>query len=146
MIKGSLEEVRKQINKAKGKVIVLGGGDDFNRKILEMKKVDVLLSPEYKHERDMLKQRDSGLNHIMCKFARKNNVVIGIDFNNLKEKNKIKLAKWLARVMQNIKLCRKAGVKMQVFNCEMDKQALRAFLLSLGMSTQQAKQTIELSI
>ena len=101
MIKGNLEEVRKQVDKLSKegkKVVVLGGSDDFNRKVLEMKKIDVLLSPEYKHERDMLKQRDSGLNHVLCKIAKKNDIIIGIDFNNL---NKV-VEKYAQRLKENI--------------------------------------------
>jgi len=145
MIK-KLEEIRKKIRNKKKveEIVVLGGDDDFNRKVLEIKGVDVLLSPEKGHERDSLKQRDSGLNHVLCKLAAKNNIIIGIDFKNLKLKE-IELGKWLGRVMQNIRLCRKFRVKMKIFNSKMTKQELRSFLLSLGMSTQQVKETISYS-
>lgn len=141
IIKGDIEEIRKQIAKAKGKIIVRGGDDDFNRKVFEMRGVDVLLSPEYGHKNDQLKQRDSGLNHVLCKIAAKNNIAIGIDLKNLKKKG-IEKAKWLGRVMQNIKLCRKSKTRMILFNNKMDEKETRSFLLSLGMSTQQAKETL----
>lgn len=147
IIAKNIEDARKQIDKLSKeskKITVLGGDDDFNRKILEMKKVSILLSPEHGHSHDSLKQRDSGLNHVLCNLAKENNIAIGINFNNL-NKERIELVKWLGRIMQNIKLCRKAGVRIMLFNNNMSKNETRSFLLSLGMSTEQAKETIDAS-
>ena len=88
---GNLNEARKAIEQEcrkarKGAVIVKGRDDSFNRKILENKKVDVLLSPEHGYKKDRLRQRDSGLNHVLCRIASQNNIAIGIDFQEILNK------------------------------------------------------------
>jgi len=114
----NLNEARKQIQKLKkeGKEIIVKAQDnEFNRKILENKDVDVFLSPEIHNRKDFLKQRDSGLNEIICKLAKKNNIRIGIDIEKLKKLNKKEKAKALARIIQNIRLCKKTKTKIGIF-------------------------------
>ena len=72
----NLNEARKQIQKLKkeGKeVIVLAQNDDFNRKIFENKEVSMIVGLEF-DGKDRLKQRDSGLNEVLCKLAKSNDV------------------------------------------------------------------------
>src|SRR3989338_1588568 len=147
---------RKAIDKNHGKgiIVVRAKNDDFNRKILENKKVNILLSPEsgtgIKH--DKLKQRDSGLNHVLCKIAKQNNIAIAIDFSEIlkkqneekQEKGKKQLAEHLARIMQNIKLCKKSGTKIILMKKQgKNNYDLQAFLLTLGMPTNMAKIAVE---
>ncbi|HLD37564.1 MAG TPA: RNase P subunit p30 family protein [Candidatus Nanoarchaeia archaeon] len=146
----NLNDARKKIEiKAKegSKVIVKGRDDSFNRKILENKKVNILLSPEHGYKKDKLKQRDSGLNHILCRIAQQNSISIGIDFQeilNKRDEGKKQLAEHLARIMQNIKLCRKSKVKMILMNTAgTDDYGLRALLSTLGMPTDMAKMAVE---
>jgi len=146
----NLNDARKKIEiKAKegSKVIVKGRDDSFNRKILENKKVNILLSPEHGYKKDKLKQRDSGLNHILCRIAQQNSISIGIDFQeilNKRDEGKKQLAEHLARIMQNIKLCRKSKVKMILMNTAgRDNYGLRALLSTLGMPTDMAKMAVE---
>lgn len=146
----NLNEARKEIEKysKEGNVVIVKGRDDsFNRKILENKKVSILLSPEHGYKKDKLKQRDSGLNHILCRIARENGIAIGIDFQEILSKQgegKKQLAEHLARIMQNIKLCQKAKAKMILMNkLGKDDYSLRAFLATLGMPTDMAKSAVE---
>ncbi|MBS3079895.1 hypothetical protein J4221_00320 [Candidatus Pacearchaeota archaeon] len=88
----NINEVRRQIQKIKKEVpkeeiIVISKDDDYNRKILEMKDVDVLLL-SFHNRKDKLKQRDSGLNEVFAKLAKENNIRIGLDINELKKLNK----------------------------------------------------------
>ena len=78
----NLNEIRKQIQKVKKEnpkeqIIVRAGDDEFNRKVLETKEVDILLAPESHNRKDFMKQRDSGLNEFLAKLAKKNNITIG---------------------------------------------------------------------
>ncbi len=62
IIKGSIKEVRKEIDKqaGEGKEVVVQGKDiAFNRLILENKKVSALIL-SHTDKKDRLKQRDSG--------------------------------------------------------------------------------------
>ncbi|MBI2046884.1 hypothetical protein HYT26_01840 [Candidatus Pacearchaeota archaeon] len=147
----NLNDARKKIEiKAKegSKVIVKGRDDSFNRKILENKKVNILLSPEKGYKKDKLKQGDSGLNHVLCRIASQNNIAIGIDFEEMLDKKedegKKQLAEHLRRIMQNIRLCKKAKTNMILMNKSgRDDYDLRAFLTTLGMPTDMAKRAVE---
>jgi len=61
--------------------------------------------------KDYLHQRASGLNHIMCELAKKNNVSIGFSYSSLLN-NEIDSPVVIGRMAQNIKLCQKYKVKM----------------------------------
>jgi len=137
----NLNEARKQIQKAvkEGKgVVVQAGSDDFNRKILENKDVDMIVGLELHNRGDRLKQRDSGLNEILCKLAKKNDIKIGIDVLAISRLDKIEKARVLARVRQNIGLCKRIGCKMVLIG-NGSKQDILSFFLSLKGSTKQAK-------
>ena len=142
----TIQEARKLIDKtanSKKRVIVKAQDSEFNRKILENKKVNVLLSPEsFEHARDKFKQRDSGLNEVLCKIAHDNNIKIGINLEDLKKATGKTRAILLSRIMQNIMLCKKAKAKIEFFGAA-DKKNLVSLLLSLGASTSQAKKIIE---
>ena len=60
--------------KEKKVIAILGRDDEFNRRVIETCKIDYLVSPERGHVRDTLKQRDSGLNHVVAKEAVKKNI------------------------------------------------------------------------
>lgn len=140
----NLNEARKQIQNLKKEnktIIVRAQDEEFNRKILENKDVNVLLSPELHNRKDKLKERDSGLNEILCKIAAKNDVKIGINIAEISKKQREERAKILARIMQNIKLCKKAGAEIVLIG-ECDKKDAFSFLLTLGASTSQAKKAI----
>lgn len=141
----SSEEARKLIEKANKegkKVIVAGKSIDFNRIILENKKVNMLIL-SHENKKDKLKQRDSGLNHVLCKLAKSNNIVLAFDINELKQhENKKNKALILARMLQNIKLIKKAKNKFKLLNFNSKHQAF-SFLISLGLPTNMAKEAVE---
>ncbi|MEK6848485.1 MAG: RNase P subunit p30 family protein [Nanoarchaeota archaeon] len=139
----NLEEARSQIDKAyskKEKIAVIGQNISFNRKILENKKVSILISPENTLGKDKLKERDSGLNHILCDIAKKNNVSIAIDFSLILSKKDKARAEHLARIMQNIKMYKKSKNNLVLINKKgKSKQDLFSFLLTIGLPTDIAK-------
>ncbi len=133
----SSEEARKLIDKAKKEnkqVIVKGRDIEFNRKIIEMRKVNVLVL-NHKIGKDKLKERDSGLNQVLCKIAKENNITLAIDFSELLEVDKKQRAKILGRIIQNIKFIKKYKNKLEIINKPDDKLSLAAFLRVLGADT-----------
>jgi len=140
----NLNQARKEIQQLKkqNKEIVIQAQDNaFNRKILENPDTDILLSPELHDRKDKLKQRDSGLNEIHCRLAKKNNIKIGIDLSKLKSLDKKEKAIILARIIQNIKLCKRTKTQLILFPKEKyKKQDVLSFFLTLKGSTQLAKQ------
>lgn len=137
----NLNEARKQIQKLKKEdkeVVVQAQNDEFNRKIFEISDVDMIVGLEMHDRRDRMKQRDSGLNEIHCKLAFKNKIKIGIDIKKISKLDKGEKAKVLARLIQNIRLCKRTGVRIVALNGS--KQDVRSLFLSLKASTSQAKQ------
>ena len=134
----NIEQVRKEILKLKKEnkeVIVLAKDDDFNKKIFEMKNVDIVVGLEF-GRRDKLKQRNSGMNEIIAKLAKNNNIKIGIDVNRIQKLNKLDKGRVLSRIIQNIRLCRRTGANIILLN--RDSRTASSFILSLGGDTKQA--------
>jgi len=136
-----IEKAKKLIKNSKKPVIVKAQDNEFNRKILEYGKFDILLSVEAEKKADSNRQIDSGLNHVLAAIASKNNISIGIDLKELRELSKEEKSLRLAKISQNIKICRKAGLKLILLNYK-DKRTAFSFLISLGASTQQAREAI----
>ena len=143
----NITQVRKQIQELKKQnnlVIVQAQDDIFNRKMFENKKIDIIANLEQHNKKDYMKQRDSGLNEILAKLAKKNSIKIGITLkiiNSLPIKQKAIL---LARIKQNIKLCKRTKTQIIILDKEkFSKQEIISFFITLGASTQQAKQAIE---
>lgn len=134
-------EARKEIEKASktGLVVVQGRSIDYNRLILENKKVDMLIL-SHTNKKDKLKQRDSGLNHVLCNLARENNIILAMDIQEINGDKKDK-ALILARWIQNIKLIKKAKCKIKLLNYSNKIQAF-SLLLSMGLDTNKAKQAL----
>ena len=105
--------INKLRNKSKNKkVFVAVRSSNNDREIMEKSKADMVFSFEESPKKDFIHQRASGLNHILCKLAKENNITIGFSLSSiLNSKNKQVV---LGRIMQNIKLCRKFRVKTAV--------------------------------
>jgi RNase P/RNase MRP subunit p30 len=151
LIDADEKECRRAIEfiKAKNKqmkIAVLGRDDEFNRRALETLKINYLISPELTEQRDSIKQRASGLNHLTAKIAKEKNITIveGINFIFLQQDKKLK-ARLIARIIQNIEICRKAKceIKFATFAKSedelLDEKQVAAIGFSLGMSSQQVK-------
>lgn len=142
----NLNEAYKQIQRLKKEnkeIIVHAQDDKLNRKMFERDDVDVILGLELHDRRDRLKQRDSGLNEIHCKLAKKNNIKIGIDLDKIRRLRGKKKAIVLARIIQNIKLCKRVKIPIVIFpRGKYKKQDVLSFFLTLKSSTQQGKQTV----
>ena len=106
------EKARKKIKENSTNIIIFSGDDETNRKVLEKEKISILLLNQ-KGRKDFHKQRNSGFNQVLAKMAKKNNVAIGINLDEIinsegKEKSEI-----LARIRQNIKVCNKNKLQMK---------------------------------
>ena len=148
-----VKDYKKEVLKARKRfvlVIVSGNGDvKRNREIVEASP-DVLLSPSL-GKRDFMKERNSGLDHIICKIAAKNKVAIGIHFNEILYASEKQRAVILGRIMQNIKLCRKykVGMLLATFASSLLEmravQDLIAFAQAIGMTPVEAKKSLSMA-
>jgi len=110
------------------KIIFYSDDDNLNRKVLEKLQIDVLLI-NLVDLRDFSKQRNSGFNEVMARIAKKNNIKIGINLDELifsKERVKV-----FSRIRQNIFLCKKNKIQME-FVSKKEKRSL-IVLKSLGL-------------
>ena len=144
----NLNEARKQIQKlqkekSEQKIAILSQDDEFNRKALEIKGLNMLILNESLEIKDYMKQRNSGLNEVLTNICAEKNIEIGIQIEEIIKKNDVNKAKALSRLMQNIMLCKKAGAKLMFLGSIKDKQALQSLLISLGASTKQAFNAIK---
>lgn len=137
----NLEQAKKQIKKENPPIIIRAQSIEFNRKILEYGGFNILASVESSAVSLNKKNLDSGFNHVLAKIAVKNNISIGIDLKEIRSLSKEQKALALAKIKQNIKICRKAKARLSLLNIKDKKDAL-SLLLSLGASTQQAHQAI----
>jgi len=139
----SILEARKLMAKSSKMIAVLAKDDEFNRKIFENAKVDMVFGLEIGKKKDRLRQRDSGFNQVLAKLAKNNGISIGLDFSLLNRLDDYELSVLLARMSQNIALCKKYKVDMVIVNSKETDISLRAFLLTLGMPTSMVKFTIK---
>lgn len=134
-----------QLTKLKKIKIIYGGDDSVNRKAVETKNI-ILLNPHNTRTKDFMHFRNSGLNHILCRLASDNNVIIAFSLDKMYDSND------LGRVMQSVKLCRKYKCKIAVFSFARNKYELRsandiaAFLNVVGFDSGQIKQILEFRI
>lgn len=127
--------------KFSGKIGVYGGDDFMNRRIVETLKVDYLVSPEARAGRDNLKQRDSGLNHVVVREAARKGIGIVVDIGEVSLLEDKKKAIRIAKIMQNVRICRKVGCRVLIASLGKDKGSVvseigrKSFGVSLGMSS-----------
>ena len=124
-----------------GVVGVLGRSGGFNRRVVESLKIDYLVSPELGERKDFLKQRDSGLNHVVAKEMAKRGVVMVVDFDSVAEMKGKDKALRLARIMQNVKICRRAKCGIRIWG-GVDEKALKSFGFGVGMSSVQVRDAV----
>ncbi|MBR9706598.1 hypothetical protein GOV14_06185 [Candidatus Pacearchaeota archaeon] len=139
----NLNTLRKEIKTLKEKketVVVQAGSQEFNRKVVENKDVDIFLDPHVHDRKDYMKQRDSGLNEVLCKLAKQNNIKIGIDWPLIKKMAKKDKAIMLSRIKQNIDLCKRTKTQIIIYPKSLSNQEISSIFLSLGASTNQAKE------
>jgi RNase P/RNase MRP subunit p30 len=115
-------------------IIFVSDDDELNRKVMEKLIVSVVLIPLF-GRKDYMKQRNSGFNQVMAKIAKKKEISIGVDFDELvfsREKDKI-----FARLKQNIILCNKNKVQIKFIfgKIKRDNYCVKSLGLVLGMPT-----------
>lgn len=131
------EEAKKQLAKEPHPRIVKAHGDEFNRKLLEYGKFDILLNPEEGTKKDGFKTLDSGINHVIATIAHKNKVAFATDLAHVRSLSPKEKAQYLARIRQNLKLTRKAKVHYRILHASSHEE--KAILLSLGASFNQTR-------
>jgi len=139
----NFDKVRKLIKENKDKEIIFSSDDDeLNRKILEKEDINILLL-NLAGRKDFQKQRSSGFNHVLAKLAKKKNVEIGINLDEIINAESKQKSLILARISQNINICNKNRLKMKFIprdkKNERNVYDLKSLGLILGMPTWMTK-------
>jgi RNase P/RNase MRP subunit p30 len=137
----SFEKARKKIRENKEKEIIFTSeNDELNRKILEKESIKILLLNQ-KSRIDFAKQRNSGLNQVLAKIAKKRKAIIGINLDELIEAKGKQKSQIIARIKQNIQLCNKNKVNMKFiyFKFKKNNYDLKVLGSILGMPTWMTK-------
>ncbi len=126
-------KLKEEVKKSKDKTIIFSSeDDDLNRKVMEKLPVQIILISQ-SNRKDFQKQRNSGFNQVMAKAAKKSNIAIGINLDEIIEERDLKKKSDLfARVKQNIMLCNKNKVKMKFTNQKDKNKRNNHDLKSLG--------------
>jgi len=142
LIEPNFNKLRDEVKKAKAEnkeIIYFSEDDELNRKVIEKLPINILLINQT-NKKDFQKQRNSGFNQVIAKIAKKRNIIIGINFDEIVESNSPReKAEIIARIRQNIFLCNKDNVKMK-FIIQKEKNNrnihdLKSLGLVLGMPT-----------
>ncbi len=154
LINSSEFEARKIIaslkdKKYKGTIALKGKDDAFNRRAIETLKINYLILSKGTNLKDTLKQRDSGLNHVVAKEATRKGISIVVDMNEIsKLKGKAKSIA-LSKVIQNIKICRKAKCNIKIASLASNSKNIlsplgrKSFGVSLGMDSIQSSNAVK---
>lgn len=122
-------------------LLVRGGDSRLNREAVETAEVDILTHPEYERQ-------DCGLNQVMMKLAKKNDVAIEINFREVLISNKKIRAKILSNIQRNVLLAKKYRVPLitcsgAISHFELrDPQVMVSFATLLGLELKEAKETV----
>lgn len=104
-----LKEIENARNK-KLKTVYRADSEDMLRFILERSKVDIVCGMESIHPKDSLHYVRGGLDQVLCKLAAERGKTLAFSFAEIL--NSPHKGKLLARVIFNIKLCKKYKVPM----------------------------------
>src|SRR3989338_11038963 len=72
-----------------------------DRKAFEKKK-DIIVYNLEDQKRDFIHFRNSGLNQVLCKLAKKNNIAVAFNFNLVLNNDEMSRSQILGRMMQNV--------------------------------------------
>ncbi|MCW8966261.1 MAG: hypothetical protein OQK82_06215 [Candidatus Pacearchaeota archaeon] len=135
--KDNFSRLKQKVKNTKEEIMFTSDDDELNRKVLEKLPIQILLINQ-KQRKDFQKQRNSGFNQIIAKIAKKNNIQIGINLDEIIESNLKEKSKILARTKQNIKLCNKHKIQMQFITQKKENTRniydLKSLGLALGMN------------
>ena len=116
-------------------------------KAFEDKRIDMVVSSERISGKDFIHYRNSGLNQVLCKLAKKNNITLGFNFNDI-----LKGKPNMGRMMQNVRLCRKYKVRMvlasfasSIYEMRNPKD-LMSFGKCIGMTDKEAKDAVSINM
>ena len=137
----NFSRLKELIKKNSEKEIIFCSNDDaLNQKVLEKLNISVLLL-NLGGRKDFAKQRNSGFNQVMARLAKKNNIVLGINLDEIVLSNSNEKVQVLARLRQNVEICNRNKIEMKFVGQKVNRDSydLKALGLVLKMPTWMTK-------
>ena len=94
------------------------------RFVLEKSDVDIVYGMETIHPKDSMHFVRGGLDQVLCKIAAEKGKILAFSFSDIL--NSSSQGKLLARIMFNVKLCKKYKVPMMVCSFAASKEEMRS--------------------
>ena len=135
----NFSKLKELVKKNKDKEVYFSSDDDvLNRKVLEKLQINILLI-NLERRKDFSKQRNSGLNDVMAKIAKKKNIQIGINLDELIYS--INRERVVSRLRQNVRLCNRNKIQMKFIQGKENRDlvVLKSLGLVLGMPSWMTK-------
>lgn len=143
----NVQEATKKLRKEAELIIALGS-DDINRVASDCWEVDLIGSPEMHDEGDFMHQMNSGIDYVIAKACAEKGIAIEINFANVLNAYGRKRSQIMARMAQNVRICRDCDCNVVITSGAKDKfglrgpQELAAFGVLLGMAPDEAKKAV----
>ncbi len=122
-------------------ILVRGGTNFMNRVGVESRGVDILTHPDYERV-------DCGINHVLARFAKENEVAIEINFRKILSCEGSERKKVIANQMEIIRLYKKFKFPLIVSSGALshwqikDPKVLISYLVTLGLEISEAKKAL----
>lgn len=123
-------------------ILLAQGGDlKMNRTAVETPEVDILTHPSFE-------RNDSGLNHVLMKLAKENNVAIEVNFREILINERKSRSKVLTNIISNISLASKTHAPTIICSGSLSHWELRdplemiSFLTQTGLKINEAKECL----
>lgn len=121
------KELLKEVKLAKKKnlfVIYKPKTEEMLRFVIEKTQIDLVFGVELIHKKDSMHYVRSGIDQVIAKIVAEKDKIIAFSFCDiLNSKNKAKI---MARMMLNIKVCKKYKVKFEFLNLASKKEEFRS--------------------
>ncbi|MFH1053434.1 MAG: RNase P subunit p30 family protein [Candidatus Woesearchaeota archaeon] len=138
------------INAKKMNIITLAESNrEDDRWIIEKGKPAIIYNLEKDAKKDFIHQRNSGLNQVLCKLMKENDVGLGISLSAIIEADKKEQGRILGRIMQNIRLAMKYKLSTSVGSFCDNPYHMRgvndiiSLLSKLGMNQSETKKALQ---
>ena len=111
-------------HKAENKEIIFSSEEDeFNRKVIEKLPIDILLINQA-NRKDFQKQKNSGFNQVMAKIIKKQNITIGINFDEILEADSPKEREELLKIVNIVEqLIQVHSESLKKLGVDLEKEA-----------------------
>jgi RNase P/RNase MRP subunit p30 len=120
----NVQEVAKKLRK-EAETIIASGSDDINRLASDCWEIDLIGSPEVHEEGDFMHQLNSGVDYVIAKACAEKGIAVEINFANVLNAYGRRRAQIMARMAQNVRICRDCECNVVITSGAKDKFGLR---------------------